>query len=90
MLTPSELAHAILKSFGDAFIPKFERGQLEHGGDLLIKPGAIKQAKNENMDNTSYLFVIEYQVLAAWEARQTNSPKFQQCWARLGTFVYLY
>jgi len=66
-MTPPELAQLILQSFGDEFIPKFEKGQVEHGGNLLDKPGAIKQAKNENMDNTSYLFVIHHQVQSVLE-----------------------
>ena len=64
-MTPLEHAEGIANKFKTEFVHKYMLGQAEHGGYLWEKPGAIKMAKAENFDNTSYLNVIETQVLSA-------------------------
>jgi hypothetical protein len=45
-------------------VAKWNRGQVEHGGDLTRKP-VLDEAVNEALDQVSYLLVLRRQVVMA-------------------------
>ena len=64
-MTTLEHAEGIARKFTTEFIHKYMVGDSEHGGFLWEKPGAIRMAKDEHLDLTSYLDVIESQARSA-------------------------
>lgn len=59
----------IIKSFNQRVVPKYRRGQAEHGGHLWAKHDLLDQAIDEAIDMLVYLLTMKEQQEAQLEAQ---------------------
>ena len=52
--TPTEHIQSITRWLGNVMTGKYHRGQQEHGGQLWMKPGALKNLEEEVIDLAVY------------------------------------
>jgi len=52
----------IISEFEELATDKYEKGQLEHGGNLWKKPGLIDMAIDEAIDQVIYLITLRQQL----------------------------
>jgi len=73
------LAGAIY-AFSTAMRNKYAAGQAQHGGDMWLKSGMLKEAQAEVIDQWTYLFTLEQQLrekapsLAAYLMGESDTP----------------
>jgi hypothetical protein len=62
-MTPQADAHCegIISQFSAEFRAKYRKGQAEHGGDMLEKPGMLEHAIEEVIDLAAYLYTQRMQ-----------------------------
>lgn len=63
-MTPEQQEHVaeLVYEFGNAIREKYSRGQKEHGGNMWLKRGMLKEAKAEVIDQWTYILTIERQI----------------------------
>lgn len=64
-MTPQEHKDQLINNFSTEYVNKYNKGQEEHGGNLWEKPSMIRNAKDEVLDQWSYISVIESQIKEA-------------------------
>jgi hypothetical protein len=75
-MTPEQTAHrdSIVRQFVAAFSAKYEKGQLEHGGNMFEKPGMLDHAIEEVIDLVAYVYTLKEQLARRHEAAKGLPP----------------
>jgi len=65
-LTEAQQEHLddLLAAFDRAARAKYLQGQIEHGGNVWLKPGMLREAQAEVIDQWVYLHALERQLRA--------------------------
>ena len=64
-MTPKEHISEIISDNATKLLDKYQKGQIEHGGNLWLKPGVLKMLEQEILDATTYQHTLRHQIQSA-------------------------
>jgi hypothetical protein len=79
-MTPKQHATQIANNFKKDYIPKYMKGQEEHGGQLWLKPGMLQRLREETLDFVSYSDVLKQQIETARDLLEQGNYEETKYW----------